>query len=47
MTASALVCTLVLGLVSKRKIGGITGDVLGACCEISETAALLATVFQV
>jgi len=47
MTASALVCTLVLGLVSKRKIGGITGDVLGACCEISETAALLAAVFQV
>ena len=46
-TASALVCTLVLGLVSKRRIGGITGDVLGACCEISETAALLAAVFIV
>ena len=47
MTASALVCTLVPALVSARKIGGITGDVLGACCEISEAAALLAAVFSV
>ena len=47
MMASALLCTVVLGLVSKRKIGGITGDVLGACCEISESAALLAVVLHV
>ena len=45
--ASALLCTLVLGLVSKRKIGGITGDVLGACCEISEAVALLTAVLSV
>ena len=42
---AAALSTLVLALVSKRKIGGITGDVLGACCEISETMALLSVVF--
>ena len=43
--AASLCAMLVLSLVSRRKIGGITGDVLGACCEICEVAALLAAVF--
>jgi cobalamin synthase len=37
---------LIVGMVSRRKIGGVTGDVLGATCELAEvamgvTAALL------
>lgn len=43
--AAAVFAMAVLSLVSKRKIGGITGDVLGACCEICETTVLLAAVF--
>lgn len=42
---AGLLSALVLAIVSRRKIGGITGDVLGACCEISETMALLSIVF--
>lgn len=30
--------TASIGLKSRRKIGGVTGDVLGATCELSETA---------
>lgn len=44
-SCAAALSALVLALVSKNKIGGITGDVLGACCEVSETAALLCAVF--
>ena len=29
-----------------RALGGVTGDVLGACCEISETAGWVAVAFQ-
>ena len=36
---------VVLALVSKRKIGGVTGDVLGSCCEICETFTLAFCVF--
>ena len=43
--AAAMPAMIILSLVSKRKIGGITGDVLGACCEICETTVLLAAVF--
>ncbi len=35
----------VLALVSKRKIDGITGDVLGACCEMCEVIGLASCVF--
>ncbi len=37
--------TLFVARFSLRKIGGVTGDVLGANAEICETAVLLATVF--
>ncbi len=33
--------SLLFGHMSRRRIGGITGDLLGACCELSETAILL------
>ena len=36
---------LVLALVSKRRIGGITGDIRGACCEICEVLALTSSLF--
>lgn len=40
-TIAFLVTTVVIHFISKSKIGGITGDVCGACCEITETAALM------
>jgi len=44
--ATGFLMTLIVGMVSRRKIGGVTGDVLGATCELAEvamgvTAALL------
>jgi adenosylcobinamide-GDP ribazoletransferase len=36
-----LVLASALGAASRRRIGGITGDVLGATCELVETAALV------
>ena len=39
---SALVATAALGLLASRKIGGQTGDVLGATQQLTETFILLA-----
>lgn len=39
--AAALAITVALSAVSRRKIGGATGDTLGAACELGETAVLL------
>jgi adenosylcobinamide-GDP ribazoletransferase len=36
LMASAIASTFALGLLSRRKIGGVTGDVLGACSELTE-----------
>lgn len=38
------VTTLGIGLLARRKIGGQTGDVLGACQQIGEIAGLLVLV---
>lgn len=48
MTATALVSAVATGVLSYRKIGGVTGDVLGAGSEVTElfvwiAAALYAT----
>jgi len=40
--ASALLAGMVTGFASKRKLGGVTGDVLGATSELTEVAVWLA-----
>jgi adenosylcobinamide-GDP ribazoletransferase len=34
--------TLLVAGLARRRIGGATGDVYGACCEVGQLAALLA-----
>lgn len=46
LLASAVVSTLALGLLSRRKIGGVTGDVLGACSELTEAFVWFAAVLS-
>ena len=41
MLAVALVA-LVVGRLAQRRIGGVTGDILGATIELAECAALVA-----
>lgn len=41
---AAVVVTLVVGLLARRRLGGVTGDVLGAAAELVETAALVVVV---
>jgi cobalamin synthase len=38
---ATLLVTLLFAWYSRRKIGGATGDVLGASCELAETAVIL------
>lgn len=40
----SLAACLLLALYSYRKVGGYTGDTLGATCELVETATLLVWV---
>jgi adenosylcobinamide-GDP ribazoletransferase len=44
--SAAVAVTLLLSLWARRKIGGITGDTLGAACELAETAVLLVAAAQ-
>ena len=41
MGVSVLVVSLIVGAIARRRIGGVTGDVMGANIEIAEAAALL------
>jgi adenosylcobinamide-GDP ribazoletransferase len=41
---AAALAALVVGLVARSKLGGVTGDVLGATAKLAESAALLAAV---
>ena len=40
--AAAAFAALLLTLVAARRLGGVTGDVLGATAKLAETAALVA-----
>jgi adenosylcobinamide-GDP ribazoletransferase len=40
----ALLSTALFAVYNRKKIGGYTGDTLGAACELAETATLLAVV---
>lgn len=39
---AAMLLTILISSVSNRKIGGITGDIFGAVCELSELILLMA-----
>jgi adenosylcobinamide-GDP ribazoletransferase len=40
--SAGLAISLLLSIYAWRKIGGLTGDILGACLEITELATLFA-----
>ena len=44
MLAAGVVATLAVGLAAYRRIGGVTGDTLGASVELTLVAALLVAV---
>jgi adenosylcobinamide-GDP ribazoletransferase len=40
----AAIVTVAIGLLARRRLGGVTGDVMGAAIELSATAALVVAV---
>ena len=44
LIAAAAVVTAAVGLLAQRRLGGVTGDVMGAAIELSATAALVVAV---
>jgi adenosylcobinamide-GDP ribazoletransferase len=44
LVAGAALGAAAVGLVARRRLGGVTGDVLGASAEIATTLALVAAV---
>ncbi|KRF34438.1 adenosylcobinamide-GDP ribazoletransferase [Nocardioides sp. Soil805] len=44
MALAAAMVTLAVGVLAHRRIGGVTGDVLGACAELTLVVMLLAGV---
>jgi len=36
------ICCRLLGLWFEKRAGGVTGDLLGGCCEVIETGVLIA-----
>ena len=41
---SVLLVSLVVGAIARRRLGGMTGDVLGANVEIAEASVLVAAL---
>lgn len=41
MIAAVIVVTAVVGVIARRRVGGVTGDVMGANVELCETACLV------